>query len=279
MVYEMGKVLVIDITKCNGCHNCQVACKDEHVGNDWSPIAGAQPLTGQFWTRVTDKVRGSVPKVKVSYLHSICRHCDDAPCIKACPEKAIYKRPDGIVIIDPLKCRGNKGCIRECPYEDVTWFNEELNISQKCTFCAHLIDKGWNETRCSDACPTGAFTFGDEEELRDQISKSEISEIDLRTRPRVYFIGLPKRFIGATVFDPEEDEVIIGAEVTIINNLTGKKICAGTDDFGDFWVDGLSQDRHTIVIKKEGYPEKRLDADLTIDDINLGDIPMSKEKA
>jgi tetrathionate reductase subunit B len=273
----MGKVLIIDITKCNGCHNCQVACKDEHVDNDWYPIAKPQPLTGQFWTRVTDKVRGSVPKVKVSYLHTICRHCDEAPCIKACPNEAIYKRPDGIVIIDPEKCKGNKSCIKECPYEGVIWFNEELNISQKCTFCAHLIDKGWNETRCSDVCPTGAFTFGDEEELRDQISRAELSEIDSKTIPRVYFIGLPKRFVGATVFDPEEDEVIIGADVSIINTSNKKEIPVRTDDFGDFWVDELYPDRYTIVIKKSGYPEKKLEADLTVDDINLGDIPMSRK--
>jgi tetrathionate reductase subunit B len=273
----MGKILIIDITKCNGCHNCQVACKDEHVGNDWSPIARPQPLAGQFWTKVTDKVRGSVPKVKVSYLHTICLHCDEAPCIKACPNRAIYKRSDGIVIIDPLKCKGNKSCIKECPYQGVIYFNEELNISQKCTFCAHLIDKGWDETRCSDACPTGAFTFGDEEELRDQISRADISATDLKTKPRVYFIGLPKRFIGATVFDLEQDEVIIGADVTIINNSGGKKITTKTDDFGDFWADGLSQDRYTVIIKKTGYPEKKIEADLTVDDINLGDIPMSRK--
>jgi tetrathionate reductase subunit B len=273
----MGKVLIIDITKCNGCHNCQVACKDEHVGNDWSPIAKPQPLMGQFWTRVIEKVRGSFPKVKVSYLHSICRHCDEAPCIKACPNKAIYKRPDGIVIIDPEKCRGDKSCIRECPYEGVIYFNEELNISQKCTFCAHLIDKGWNETRCSEACPTGAFTFGDEEELREQIKSAELSEIDLKTKPRVYFIGLPKRFVGATVFDPEEDEVIIGADVSIINISNKKKILARTDEFGDFWVDGLSPGRYSVIIKKTGYPLKKLEADLTVDDINLGDIPISRK--
>ncbi len=127
----MGKILVIDITKCNGCHNCQIACKDEHVGNDWSPIARPQPLTGQFWTQVVDIVRGTVPKVKVAYDHTICQHCDDAPCMKACPNEAIYKRPDGIVIIDPLKCKGTKSCIEACPYENIIFYNDDLNISQR----------------------------------------------------------------------------------------------------------------------------------------------------
>ena len=112
----MGKVLVIDIDKCNGCYNCQISCKDEHVGNDWSPIAKPQPDTGQFWNKVTDYVRGSVPKVKMSYLHSICQHCDAAPCIESCSVKAIYKRDDGIVIIDPEKCRGQRSCVEACPY-------------------------------------------------------------------------------------------------------------------------------------------------------------------
>ncbi len=50
----MGKVMIIDITKCNGCYNCQIACKDEHVGNDWTPIAKPQPDTGQFWMKVEE---------------------------------------------------------------------------------------------------------------------------------------------------------------------------------------------------------------------------------
>jgi len=92
----------------------------------------------------------------------------------------------------------------------------------------------------------------------------------------VYFIGLPKRFIGATIFDPEADEVIIGAHVSIINASTKKEISAKTDEFGDFWVDGLSPDIYTVVIEKTGYTEKRLDVDCSYDDINLGDIPMSR---
>ena len=147
----MGKVLIIDLAICNGCHNCQVACKDEHVANDWSPIAKPQPDTGQFWNKVINLERGTVPKVQVTYHHSICQHCEEAPCIEACPAGAIYRRKDGIVIIDPEKCRGNQMCLEACPYENVVFFNDDLNIAQKCTFCAHLIDRGWTETRCSDA--------------------------------------------------------------------------------------------------------------------------------
>ena len=47
----MGKAFVIDVAKCSGCYNCQLACKDEHAENDWMPYAKPQPLTGQFWCR------------------------------------------------------------------------------------------------------------------------------------------------------------------------------------------------------------------------------------
>ena len=59
------KVFAIDLSVCNGCYCCQIACKDEHVANDWTPYAKPQPDTGQFWLGLTEQVRGQVPKVKV----------------------------------------------------------------------------------------------------------------------------------------------------------------------------------------------------------------------
>jgi Fe-S-cluster-containing dehydrogenase component len=273
----MGKVMVIDITKCNGCHNCQIACKDEHCGNDWSPIAAPQPLTGQFWHKVKDKVRGQVPKVKVAYEHYLCQQCDDAPCLKACPSKAIYKRPDGAVIIDPTKCKGSHNCVRACPYGNVIFFNEDLRIAQKCTFCAHLLDQGWTTTRCAEVCPTGAITFGEETELADLIARAEPLRPELAVGPRVYYIGIPKTFIGGTVFDPDADEVIEQAVVTLARVGDGPPKKVFTDEFGDFWVDGLERGVYNVFIEKEGYVTLQLPV-VTLDkDVTLGDLAMIQE--
>ena len=223
--------------------------------------------------------RGTVPKVQVTYHHSICQHCEDAPCITACNANAIYRRPDGIVIIDPEKCRGNKMCIDACPYENVIYFNDDLNIAQKCTFCAHLIDRGWTETRCSDACPTGAFTFGEESDpaIAEKIAQAQLLKPELPTRPRVYYLNLPKKWIAGAVFDPEADECLQGATVTATNRETGENLTVTTDNYGDFWLKGLGDGSYTLLIEKPGYLTKKLGPiDATVADQNLGDIELWK---
>jgi tetrathionate reductase subunit B len=270
------KALVIDVSKCNGCYNCQIACKDEHVGNDWAPYARPQPRSGHFWIKVIDTVRGTFPKVKVSYRPDICRHCAHAPCIPACKRRAIKRRDDGIVIIDPDECRGNKDCVAACPY-GVIYFNEDLNIAQKCTFCAHLLDKGAREPRCVDVCPTGALTFGEEEELADLIDGSEaIGPAGCDTGPRVYYRCLPKKFIAGAVFDPSQDECIEGASATLTNRRDGTTYTTSTDEFGDFWFEGLKAGDYSLSIEMEGYDPHRMESLSVDEDVNLGDIALTR---
>jgi tetrathionate reductase subunit B len=268
------KVMIIDITRCNGCYNCQIACKDEHVGNDWTPYAKPQPDTGQFWMNITDMVRGTVPKTKLTYIPRICQHCDDAPCINACKQNAINKRPDGAVIVDPLKCSGRMDCIVSCPYKELIFFNETLNIAQKCTFCVHLLDRGWKEPRCVEVCPTGALKFGEEEEFKELIAGAEILHPEYGTRPRVYYIGLPKNFLTGAVFNPDKDEVVIGAKATLTNLKTGQTLITRSDSLGDFWFKDIDKGEYSLEIEADGYQTQLINGIKVEKDFNLGDIAM-----
>jgi len=268
------KVFVIDLSICNGCYSCQIACKDEHVGNDWTPYAKPQPDTGQFWVKILEEVRGTVPKVRVAYRPHLCMHCDEAPCIPACRRNAIYKRDDGIVIIDPEKCAGHRNCIDACPY-GVIYFNEDLNIAQKCTSCAHLLDNGWSKPRCADACPTEAIKFGEESEFTDLIAGgAEVISPELGLKPRVYYLNIMKRFVAGTVYDPEQKEVVIGAICTLTDTRSSEKCTVSTDNFGDFWFKGLPDNAsYNLQIEKDGRAKTFHDI-RTKKDVNLGDIPL-----
>ncbi|WP_165253019.1 4Fe-4S dicluster domain-containing protein [Adlercreutzia sp. ZJ304] len=270
----MGKIFIFDHAKCNGCRNCQIACKDEHVDNDWSPYAKPQPDTGQFWTRINETVCGQVPKVKVSYTLETCMHCDNAPCIAAAPD-AVYKREDGLVIIDPEKSKGKAEIVDSCPYGAIFW-NEELDIPQKCSGCAHLVDAG-EVPHCVDVCPHEAIRFGDEEDFADEILASTLLYPEREDdKPRVYYLNLPKRFLAGVVVDPEADEVIIGAKVTAENVDTNEVFVQKTDDFGDFWFTQVEKSNWRVYVESEGYLTRVIEASTVEEDRNVGPVFLYK---
>jgi tetrathionate reductase subunit B len=271
----MAKVFLVDIAKCSGCYNCQLACKDEHVGNDWTPYAKPQPKIGQFWIKVLENIGGTIPKVKIHYMPRLCNHCENASCIDACPTDALYRRDDGLVILDPEKCNGCKDCIDACPY-DVIYFNDEQNIAQKCTGCAHLLDHGHELPRCVDVCPTQALRFGDEEDFEDIIMGSTVMKPETGNRPRVYYQNVPGKFIAGTVYDPEAKEIIEGAKCHL---NTGPRVWdVWTDDFGDFWFKDLPISKFDLTITADGYEPVIIRDIGTAEDRNLGDIPMTAKK-
>ena len=261
------KIFLFNFAKCNGCHNCQIACKDEHCGQAWLPVAQAQPLTGHFWCKITEEVHGIVPKVNVTYQFNACGHCADCAVMAAAPE-ACYRREDGLVIIDPEKAAGMQNLVDACPYGQVYW-NAELALPQKCTGCAHLLDDGWTEPRCVDACGTGGLRFGTKEEFSAELENAT------QTIPgsNIYYLNFPKRWLAGEVYDEEADEVIIGAKITI-QGEDGTVLVTESDDFGDFWFRQIDAQPYTVWFEAEGYLPRTLKADATNKDAHMGSIAL-----
>jgi molybdopterin-containing oxidoreductase family iron-sulfur binding subunit len=97
--------MLIDLHKCVGCYACAIACKSENV----SP-------PGVAYRKVLDIETGKYPKLKRDYVPVLCNHCENPPCVTACPVKATKARPDGIVDMDYMKCIGCRACLIACPY-------------------------------------------------------------------------------------------------------------------------------------------------------------------
>ena len=270
----MTKAFLVDLSRCNGCYNCQIVCKDEHCGADWLPYAAAQPDTGQFWMRVDEKVRGQVPWVRVSYIPTFCAHCEDAPCADACAVGAFERRDDGLLILNPELCIGCGSCVDACPQGSI-YFNDKLNIAQKCTGCAHLLDNGWEVPRCVDACAHDAIQFKEEEEYGALLSKAEVLPSMAGFGPKVYYLHLPKRFVAGTAVDFTADEVVIGAKVDL-TGTTGFTAALETDEFGDFKFDQVPPDDYKVTIVAEGYSPLEVQADLREIDLSLGDLSLSR---
>lgn len=268
----MAKIFLVDIARCNGCRSCQVACKDEHCGTDWAPYAAAQPETGQFWIEVEEQVRGSVPKVKMTYTPHVCMHCSDAPCMAVAADGAVYRRDDGLVIIDPAKAKGQKAIVDACPYGVVYW-NEKLQVPQKCTGCAHLLDDGWEAPRCVEVCPTGALRWVDEEEAIALGGRLLDTGVTYCT-PRARYLHIPQRFVAGEVYDREADEELIGCTVTLL--LDGKEVATtATDELGDFWFNDVQPAVYQVRFNQPGYLTQIIAADVCNQDRNVGAIALA----
>jgi Fe-S-cluster-containing dehydrogenase component len=271
--------MIIDITKCTGCYNCFLACRDEFAGNEYKGYSAAQPMRGMNWMKLIERERGQYPKVKVAYTPVTCMQCEDAACIKVAQKKAVYRRPDGIVIIDPVKAKGQKQIVNGCPYRVIEW-NEELQVAQKCTLCAHLLDKGEKVPRCVESCPTGALIFGDLDDPKSEIARlmasstTEALHAEYGLKEKVRYISLPKKFVAGTVIYGDIDEVAVGLKVTLSGD--GKSQSVKTNGFGDFEFEGLADNMdYTVRIEAPGYQAKSLKAK-TMKDTYLGEIVLKK---
>ncbi|KUO65296.1 MAG: oxidoreductase [Gracilibacter sp. BRH_c7a] len=271
--------LIIDVEKCEDCNNCFLACKDEHIGNEWPGYTLPQPRFGQRWMNIMRTERGQYPLIDVAYRPTTCMQCDDALCVQA-SDGAITKRADGIVLIDSLKAKGKKELVNACPYQMI-WWNEEEDVPQKCTLCAHLLDQGWKQPRCVQVCPTGALqaVSAEDADLQYMVREEslEVLHPEFNTRPSVYYKNMhrfEKEFIAGSVA-VQKGELIDCAESVAVKLLKGNEIIGETitDNFGDFKIDQLTKNsgEYTVEIYSPGVKIKSLPVDLK-NSVNLGVI-------
>ena len=252
------KMILIDPSKCLQCGNCMIACKDEHSDNDWSPIAAPQS-EGQFWIRIEQKEVSSGTRIREERIPVLCQHCADADCITACKEGAIYRRDDGIVIIDPKKCTGCDDCIEACAY-DAIFKNKELNICQKCTLCAHLLDAGWERPRCVTACPVDALMVMDIMDLIQENLYAPLEKLKpkLDDKPLIAYVNLPCPFVGGEVVSSVDGALLRDVKVTALHQVTGTKAKVFTNAFGDFDIERLEPGYYTLRFEKDGFERKEV---------------------
>ena len=138
----------IDHDACWGCKTCEVACKQENHATDGVKLItvleeGPQLVDG---------------KLSFTFRVNLCRHCDDPPCADACPEAAITKRSDRIVVMDDGLCTGCQACIEACPYDAID-FDPDKGIAQKCNLCHHRIENGLIPACADNVCPAHCIYF------------------------------------------------------------------------------------------------------------------------
>lgn len=173
--------MLIDLRTCIGCHACSVACKAEFD----------VPL-GNFRDTVKYVEEGAYPKVTRHFIPVLCNHCEDAPCLSACPTGAVVRLDDGQVTIEDGDCNLNRACMAACPY-DAIYIDEDRGAAAKCTFCDHRTAEG-RQPACVDACPTNCRVFGDLDDPESEIAvRAAANDVTVwkesaGTRPKVLYV-------------------------------------------------------------------------------------------
>ena len=278
--------LIVNVSRCENCNNCALAAKDELVGNEFPGYTAPHAAQGPGVVRIRRHVRGATPMVDATYVPVMCNHCDDAPCVKAAGDGSVYKREDGIVMVDPVKAKGRRDLVKACPYGAMVW-NEEQQLPQNWFFDAHLLDAGASAPRCVGVCPTEVFQAikTSDAAMAERAAQEglRVLEPELGTRPRVWYKNLTRFdhcFIGGTVSRTSAGvtDCVAGATVELFQNAS-LVTSSTTDAFGDFRFDGLAPASGDYEVRvRHGSDARTVAVTLREDSIYIGEIVLPTAK-
>jgi Fe-S-cluster-containing dehydrogenase component/formate-dependent nitrite reductase membrane component NrfD len=179
---------VIDLRTCIGCHACTIACKSEHQ----IPVG-----THRCWVKTVEK--GSFPDTRRFFFPVLCNQCEEAPCIRICPTRALFKRRDGIVDLHGDSCIGCRACMQACPYDQL-FIDPNTRTAEKCNFCANRVENRLLPS-CVSVCPTECRIFGDLDDPASRVSQivqreaCMVRKPEKGTGPKVFYLGAEESVI------------------------------------------------------------------------------------
>ena len=157
---------------CIGCKACEVACKEwnglAEDGFNWSGNSYDNTgAVGHSTWRHVKFVEGELEPgfggnagdhLSWEFSSDVCKHCEIAGCLEACPTGAIVRTEFGGVFVQPDVCNGCGYCVVSCPF-GVVQRNQDDGRAFKCTFCYDRQKVGLKPA-CAQACPTESIKFG-----------------------------------------------------------------------------------------------------------------------
>ncbi len=195
-----------DSSLCIGCKACEVACKEwngvAEDGLNWTGFSydNTGAVGHSTWRHVkfventpTPGVGGNSPEqITWEFSSDVCKHCEVAGCLEACPTGSIIRTEFGGVYVQPDVCNGCSYCVVACPF-GVVQKNEQDGRAFKCTFCYDRQKVGLSPA-CAKACPTESILFGPLDKLR------------LHAQERLKQLH-GNGMTDATIYDPTETSV------------------------------------------------------------------------
>jgi formate dehydrogenase iron-sulfur subunit len=205
-----------DPSVCIGCKACEVACKEwNEVPDDGFTWTGnSYDNTGHLgastWRHVLfveqNQAKGKQIAGPMSlggedpfrwiFLSDVCKHCEEAGCLEACPTGSIVRTEVGSVLVQNDVCNGCGYCVVSCPFGVIDRRPAPLPDAGgafKCTFCYDRQKSGLTPA-CTKVCPTESIVFGRLDDLR------------VRANERVRVLRA-SGYDDAQLYDPRETSV------------------------------------------------------------------------
>ena len=151
--FAQRKFVSVDPSKCTGCGICELACIQEKGES----------------TPLRSRIR--IVRMKPLFNFALaCRACEDAKCVKACPEKALsQEEATGIIMVSEAKCKGCDWCVQACEHGGIE-IHPDTGRAVACDLCG-------GEPQCVESCPEEALEIVATDEIADKKMSDTIEKL------------------------------------------------------------------------------------------------------